>query len=68
MRSTFSRRLGPQIIDAWNEMEATGKSFPLDDEATGRDGLFDEDAIFLIYEISDLVKLRVMIDACISRE
>lgn len=55
-----------QIIDAWYDMEATGKSFPLDEEATTRDGLYEEDALFLIYDRDDLIKLRSIIDKCIE--
>ena len=43
----------------------TGSSFPGDD-ATGRDGCFNEDAVFLIFEVPDLLDLKSLIETAIS--
>lgn len=53
----------------WSEryciMLEGGESFPMDGDY-GRDGCFDYDAVFLIYERTDLLKLRMMIDEAIA--
>lgn len=43
----------------------TGSSFPCED-AFGRDGCFDEDAVFLIFEPADLWTLRGRIDVALA--
>lgn len=48
----------------WRSLES-GSSFACED-AYGRDGCFDEDAVFLIYEKEDLLTLRKYIDAALS--
>lgn len=47
-----------ELLDRWEEMLSTGKSYPMDEEAWRRDGLYEDDAIFLIFELSDIVKVR----------
>jgi hypothetical protein len=47
-----------------NSLE-TGSSFACED-AIGRDGCFDEDAVFLIFEKDDLTTLRSYIDRAID--
>lgn len=42
-----------------------GESYPMA-EHYGRDGCFDDDAIFLVPEYDDLLKLRTMVDAAIE--
>lgn len=49
------------LVDSLEE----GESFPCED-AYGRDGCFDEDAVFLIFEHDDLWILRGYIDTAIS--
>lgn len=39
-------------------MLATGQSEALDLDAWGRDGMFEPNAVFLVYEKPDLIKLR----------
>lgn len=43
----------------------TGSSFPGED-AFGRDGCFNDDAVFLIYEPADLLALRSRVDAALA--
>lgn len=43
----------------------SGNSFPCQD-LLERDGLFDDDAVFLIFERDDLLALRSRIDAALS--
>lgn len=52
-------------FDRLAEMLVKGTSYPMDD-SIGRDGMYDADAIFLIFEKADLEKLRGYIDAAIS--
>lgn len=49
-----------QLMDRWADMLDSGVTYPLDLETTGRDGLFDAGAIFMIYERDDLLKLAEM--------
>lgn len=48
-----------QLVDRYDEMLEKGTSYPLRD-SMGRDGFFEEDAVFLIYEREDLDKLIKM--------
>lgn len=48
-----------------DEMQAKGTSYPME-TAVGRDGLFDQKDIFLVFERDDLLKLRGMIDTAIA--
>lgn len=57
-----------QLFDRWGEMLETGSSYPLDIDTGGRDGLFEADAIFMVYEKADLEKLRTLIDRAIANE
>lgn len=54
-----------ECFDRLDAMLKKGASFPVQDSG-GRDGLFDEDAIFLVWERADLEKLRGYIDAAIA--
>lgn len=54
-----------EAFDRLERMLHQGASYPMED-AEGRDGLFDADAIFLIFEKADLEKLRGLIDNAIS--
>ena len=47
------------------EMLETGSSSPMA-ESYGRDGGFDQDAIFLVFERPDLERLRSLVDAAIA--
>lgn len=48
------------------EMLKNGASFPLETDTVRRDGLFDQNDIFLIYEKDDLVRYRVELDKAIE--
>lgn len=54
--------------EIYERMEAmfNGASFPLEVDFAGRDGLFEPDAYFMIYEKDDLVLLRAEIDKAIA--
>lgn len=54
-----------ECIDRLEEMLAKGASYPMQDSAC-RDGLFDADAVFLIFERADLLTLRAWIDAALT--
>ncbi len=55
-----------QLFDRLGEMLATGVSYPLNVDCAGRDGLFDKEQLFLIYEKADLAALRGLIDSAIE--
>jgi len=46
-------------------MLSTGVSYPMDD-STCRDGCFEDDALFLVFELDDLLSLRQMINCAIA--
>jgi hypothetical protein len=54
-----------ESFDILEEMLERGASYPMQESIT-RDGLFDKDALFLVFEKDDLLKLRAMIDKAIS--
>ncbi|MDR3533962.1 MAG: hypothetical protein P4L90_25780 [Rhodopila sp.] len=54
-----------QAFDRLEEMLDTGKSYPAED-AFGRDGCFDADAIFLVFERADLEALQSHIAAALE--
>lgn len=49
----------------WDEMVENGASFPMH-TGYGRDGCFDNEDLFLIYERDDLLELRSVIDAALA--
>ena len=66
--------LDPHWVDAHDsgeaanrldEMLATGCSYPMQDDF-GRDGCFDDEDIFMIFERDDLLKLRDFIDSALE--
>jgi hypothetical protein len=54
-------------LDRLEEMERAGASYPMQD-AVARDGLYEDGALFLIYERDDLLRLRDMVDVAIALE
>ena len=56
-----------EVFDRLEKMLATGVSFLISRD-TSRDGLFEPDAIFLIYEFDDLVVLNNAICRAMARE
>lgn len=48
--------------DHWEAMRSKGVSMPFNDGMT-RDGLFDEDDLFLVYERADLDALAKLVEA-----
>lgn len=51
--------------DLLDDMLENGSSQPME-TAIGRDGLHDAEALFLVFESADLLKLREMIDKAIE--
>ncbi len=54
-----------QAIDRLTEMLENGANYPLQTDM-GRDGLFDQNALFLVFEKSDLHILLGFIDAALK--
>lgn len=54
-----------ECVDRLEEMKNDGASYPMQ-ISIGRDGCFDKDAMFLVFEREDLLKLRDLIDKGIS--
>ena len=68
--------LDPHWVDAHDsgeamarldEMLATGCSYPMED-AFGRDGCFEDDAVFMVFEREDLTKLKRYIESALVLE
>lgn len=55
-----------QLFARLEEMLETGASYPLEIDMAGRDGLFEEEQMFLIYEREDLLRLSGLIDMAIK--
>lgn len=56
------------IVQRFDDMLSTGASYPLDFEGTSREGLFDDEMVYLVYEKQDLEALRGVIDRAIALE
>lgn len=54
-----------EAVERLDEMLELGKSHPME-EAVGRDGCFDMNDIFLVFERADLEKLRGFVDKAIE--
>ncbi len=54
-----------ELFDRYELMLSRGASFPMV-ESVVRDGLYDDNAIFLVFERDDLARLRDMIDKALS--
>ena len=54
-----------ECFDRLEDMLANGTSYPMQD-SIGRDGCFDDEDLFLVFEKDDLAKLREWIDAAIE--
>lgn len=55
-----------QAFARLEEMLAAGAAYPGED-AESRDGCFDNDEIFLVYELSDLIRLEKAIQTAIAK-
>jgi hypothetical protein len=56
-----------QYFDRLDEMKDSGASYPLDLETTGRDGMFEMRSLFMIYERTDVEKLRDLFASLVER-
>lgn len=55
--------------DLWDKLdlaEKEGIAFPLDFEQTGRDGLFDPDQLFAVWEKTDVVNFIGKLNVCLE--
>lgn len=57
---------GTEFVERFDEMLNKHASYPFDDEAYGRDGTFDKDDVFLVYEREDLLKLAEIVADALS--
>jgi len=55
-----------QMFDRLDEMAEQGTSYPIDLDCAGRDGCFEQDAMFLVCEKDDVVKLRDFLSSLID--
>ena len=55
-----------QWIERLEEMLQAGASYPMDEDFFGRDGCFNNDDIFMVFEHGDLLTLRKFIDRAIE--
>lgn len=55
-----------QYLNRLDEMMGTEAYYPLDLDCAGRDGCFEDDAMFLIYERDDIIKLRDFIASLVA--
>jgi len=55
-----------QLFDRLDEMERTGCSYPVEVDGWGRDGLFEKDQLFMIYEKADLEAIHKLIGEAIE--
>lgn len=49
-----------------DEMESTGINVPIDLNSSGRDGLFDDDQLFAVYDNDDIEHLISKLKECIK--
>lgn len=54
-----------ELFSRLEEMRTVGASYPIEDGSV-RDGRFDPDDLFLIYEVEDLARIRDWIDEAIA--
>lgn len=55
-----------QMFDRLFQMMDAGASYPLSLDCAGRDGMFEPDAMFLVYERDDVIKLRDFIASLVT--
>lgn len=54
-----------QNWDRLEQMRDVGASFPLNEDY-GRDGMFDDEDLFLVYEAADLIQLLSVVNAALA--
>lgn len=55
-----------QLFDRLDEMKETGCSYPVEVDGWGRDGLFEKDQLFMVYDKADLEAIRKLLDQAIE--
>jgi hypothetical protein len=63
--SCWQSNSSEQLFNHEEDMRENGTSYPID-FCFGRNGLFDKDAQFLIYEPEDVIKLRDLLTSIID--
>ena len=53
------------FLDSLDKALETGCSLPMDWEENGRDGLFEKDQLFAVYETKDISGLSSLINKCL---
>lgn len=54
-----------EVEERLDEMKDYGVSYPIE-SSFGRDGSYDDEALFLVYEQADLIELRGLIEAALT--
>jgi hypothetical protein len=47
-----------QLFNRFARMEEAGESFPLELDCAGRDGIFDMEDLYLVYDLEDMIRFR----------
>lgn len=55
-----------EFINRLKEMREKGVSYPIDLKQKGRDGLYEKEQLFMVWEKEDLLELKKTIDKAIS--
>lgn len=63
--ATFDNDGSGDWVDKQEDMLKNGASYPLTDDYYGRDGCFDDNDIFLVYEAGDLQILKCIIEGAL---
>ncbi|MEP3245154.1 MAG: hypothetical protein ABJN40_13410 [Sneathiella sp.] len=54
-----------EMIDRFENMKRIGTSYPMDD-CFYRDGMFEENDLFMVFELDDLVRLKGFVEVAIQ--
>ena len=55
-----------ELSDRLTEMQTKGVSYPLELDCAGRDGFFDDDQLFMVYEKVDIKRLIAELQQCLK--
>ena len=54
------------LFEMWDQMETQGKSFPMEFDTSDRDGMFDKDQLFAVWEKQDVQRLIDRLQKCLD--
>ena len=57
-----------EFVDVLDRSISTGESISMDFESQGRDGLFDDDQLFAVWERDDVRGLIARLDRCLPKD